>query len=156
MSLFLQEGHREKLLHYKPKLETLHEEFRVQKVNQSTVTALTISKDWKLLFINTVWSHYSHVLLWNFRIYVPRGEPWLTDASHVSPHHSPVFVFKGILNWFWGYRKANDKFVPLSSCVACWRFPPGIMQECHISTDCYSPQVDGKIHYIIKVLQEIT
>lgn len=45
-------------------------------------------------------------------------------ASHVSLCCFPAASFKSILNRFEGYRKPNDKFVPLSSAAVNWRSAP--------------------------------
>lgn len=68
------------------------------------------------LLVKYVLSCFRPVLLWTSRIYVPKGASGRT-GSHVSLRCFPAVSFKSILNRFEGYRKPNDKFVPLSSAA---------------------------------------
>lgn len=87
--------------------------------------------------------------LWKSRIYVLKGASWRT-GSHVSLCCFPAASFKSILNRFEGYRKPNDKFVPLSSAAVNWRSAPKSCRNAIYPGWLRAPLADGKIHYIIK------
>lgn len=100
------------------------------------------------LFISKICC-FRPVPLWKCRIYVLKGASRQT-GSHVSLCSFPAASFKSILNRFEGYRKPNDKFVPLSSAAVNWRSAPKSCRNAIYPGWLRAPASNGKIHYIIK------
>lgn len=100
------------------------------------------------LFISKICC-FRPVPLWKCRIYVPKGASRRT-GSHVSLCCFPAASFKSILNRFEGYRKPNDKFVPLSSAAVNWRSVPKSYRNAIYPGWLRAPASNSKIHYIIK------